>query len=333
MPTTADQPPRGKAQLRCRARGKLAEWLAASGGSLAITTYTSGKLVLVSSIDGRLHFRTERFTRPMGIAINGHRLALVVREHLLLYRRGESKTNEFRLVRKHDTGKVDAHDIAFGRRGVYFANTRFNAIARTSSAKKFAIAWQPPFIEKIVRGDRCHLNGLGMQNGVPKMATAFCATGHKGGWRELNRFTGGVMIDVEHNQTVIDGLCMPHSPRWHSRRWWFCNSGHGLLSAYDPVANRHDEVCELPGFTRGLSLVGDHALVGLSKIRPKHILDAPPVRQRHEHLMAGVALVDWRAGKMIGSLEFISGGNEVYEVLFLPNIRKPTFKAAPPPAQ
>ncbi|MGI9429579.1 MAG: TIGR03032 family protein [Bythopirellula sp.] len=319
-------PAKSKSQLRCRASGELAEWLTNSGGSLAITTYTAGKVVLVSSIEGRLHFLTRKFPRPMGMAICGNRIALAARQQVLLFQRNNSPTAAFTLRRKYDTGKVDAHDVAFGERGVYFANTKFNAIARVSPNKRFVHCWQPWFIDGVIRGDRCHLNGLGMRDNRPALATAFCATGQAGGWREQDRFSGGVVLDVQKNTIIADGLCMPHSPRWHNQRWWLCNSGHGLLSTLDSHTGQCTEVCALPGFTRGLCLVDDHALVGLSKIRHKHVLDAPPVRERHKKIVAGVALVDLQSGRMTGKLEFINGGSEVYEVLFLPKIRKPAIR-------
>ncbi len=318
MPPNLEKKTPAKSQIRCRARGNFAQWLAESGGSLAITTYTSGKLVLVSSFDGRLRFRTHHYQRPMGIAVQGNQIALAVRKQLLLFKRSKTDRNAFALQRKFDTGKVDAHDVAFGQRGIYFANTRYNAIARASREKRFVRAWQPPFIDGLVRGDRCHLNGLGMRTGKPAMATAFCATGHKGGWREQDRFTGGVLIDVQQNAIVAHGLCMPHSPRWHDGRWWLCNSGHGLLSTFDPQSGQCTEVCTLPGFTRGLCLLNNHALVGLSKIRHKHILDAPPVRAKHKKMIAGIALVDLAQGQQTGTLEFTCGGNEVFDVIFLP---------------
>ncbi len=317
---------RTKSQLRCRARGKFPQWLAESGGSLAITTYTSGKLVFVSSFEDRLRFRTHQFTRPMGIALEGDRLALAVRKQVLLFGRHKANRNTFALRSKYFTGKVDAHDVALSDRSIYFANTRYNAISRVSPQEKVVPYWQPPFIEGEVRGDRCHLNGLGMRNGKPAMVTAFCATGQKGGWRERDRMTGGIMIDVQQNEIVADGLYMPHSPRWHDGRWWLCNSGHGLFSAIDPQSGECAEVCALPGFTRGLCLVGKHALVGLSKIRRKHILDAPPVRARHKKITAGVALVDLISGRQTGCLEFTGGGSEVFEVLFLADTIKPSLK-------
>lgn len=319
-----------KQALRSRAHGNFAEWLASSGGSLAVTTYTSGKLVLVNSRAGRLRFRTLRFPRPMGLALSGRRLALAVQERILLFQRAATDA-VFLPHREFVTGKLDAHDVAIGRRGLHFVNTRWNCLARATTRCRFVLSWQPPFIPDMTRRDLCHLNGLGMEGGRPAMATAFCATSHAGGWRETNRFTSGVLIDVTHNQVVARGLCMPHSPRRHQHQWWLCNSGHGTLEKFDPSTGRCEEVCALPGFTRGLCFVDNHALVGLSKIRPEHILDAPPVQGRHPQTRAGIALVDFNTGTQTGLLEFVHGGSEVYEVLFLPQITRPglvSFDAA-----
>ncbi|MEM8945212.1 MAG: TIGR03032 family protein [Planctomycetota bacterium] len=321
-------PSRKKSKLRCRTSGNFAQWLTQSGGSLAITTYTSGLLVLVSSFEGRLRYRTQRFSRPMGLAIKENRLALAVRREVLLFQRTSDTNEVFRLRRIYHTGKVDAHDIAFGNQGVYFANTRYNAIARVSKKKHFIHCWQPSFIAGVVRGDRCHLNGIGMREGQPAMVTAFCATGHQSGWREQDRFTGGVMIDVERDEVVAAGLCMPHTPRWHNDHWWLCDSGRGLLSVFNETSGETQEVCALPGFTRGLSFVGNHALVGLSRIRRKHILDAPPVRQRVRKIKAGIALVDVSSGKHTGTLEFLDAGNEVFEVTFLPELLAPSIRSS-----
>ncbi|QEG37277.1 TIGR03032 family protein [Bythopirellula goksoeyrii] len=310
--------------LKCRLQGNFAAWLHRSGGSLAITTYTSGKLVLVGSTDSKLAINAHKFARPMGMARNGSRLAIAVREQILTFRLQDD--GKFIPERTYDTGKVNAHDLAFGRRGIYFANTRFNCLARVSDRKQFVQCWLPPFISTMFAQDRCHLNGLGMQAGSPAMATAFCETDEKNDWRKEDRFTSGVLIDVARNEIVARNLCMPHSPRRYRRAWWLCNSGHGSLSRFDPSSSECQEVCALPGFTRGLCFTGKYALVGLSKIRPKHILDAPPVRARHGELTAGVALVNLSTGKQEGLLEFVEGGNEVFEVAFLRDVKEPRLQ-------
>ena len=315
-----------KKPLRCRAHGNFAEWLANSGGSVAVTTYTSGKLVLISSRNSRVRFRTLSFPRPMGLAFQGRHLALAVRKNILLFRaRTTTKPPDalFAPQQQFVTGKLDVHDVAFGRRGIYFANTRCNCIARATTRCNFLRSWQPPFLSEMVQQDRCHLNGLGMHRGWPAMATAFCASGHEGGWREANRFTSGVLIDVREDRVVARGLCMPHSPRRHEGHWWLCNSGHGTLCRFDSAGGECEAVCSLPGFTRGLCFAGNHALVGLSKIREKHILDAPPIPGRDAESRAGVALTDLSTGNQTGMLEFTRGGREVYEVVFLPGIKWP----------
>jgi len=321
-------------QIRCRAHGELVDWLAMSGRSLAITTYTSGKLVLVSSQEGKLRTRQKRLPRPMGIAVRRDRLAIATQTKILFFQKATAQGSSdavYKLKQEFETGKLNAHDVAFGRRGIYFANTRFNCIARVSQQKKFVRVWQPPFLDNPsqqdnVMRDCCHLNGIGLRDGRPAMATAFCETAHRGGWREENRFTKGVLLDVRQGCVVARGLCMPHSPRWHDGRWWLCNSGHGTLVTFEAATGNCQEVCALPGFTRGLCFVGKHALVGLSKIRRKHVLDAPPVRDRHAQLFAGVALVDTTTGRQLGSLEFTQGGREVFDIVFLQGIRRPNVE-------
>jgi len=323
----------GKVPLQCRSHGIMADWLRQLNGSLAVTTYNSGKLVFVSALGRRLLFRSRKLVRPMGLAVNGRRLAVATRERILLFslsqeNHGEGQaasTNSCVYLPKcaYRTGKVNAHDLAFSRRGLMFANTRFNSIARVSEQKKFISCWQPSFISSKIAEDHCHLNGIGLRHGQLAMATAFCATNQRGDWRKENRFTSGVLVDVQQDRIVAQGLCMPHSPRCYRGKWLLCNSGFGSLSMLDASTGTCREVCALPGFTRGLCFVGGYALVGLSKIRPAHILDAPPVRERHNELFAGVALVELKSGKLAGLLEFETGGNEVFEVAFLPRVKRP----------
>lgn len=310
------------AKLRCRAHGEFAAWLAASGGSLLITTYTSGKLVLVSCRDERLQFRSVAFPRPMGMAFDGKQLAIAIQKRILLYDRGRS-SRTFRQKTVFDTGRLDSHDLAFGKRGLFLVNTKFNCIARATTRKHFLHCWRPDFISDLVGQDHCHLNGLGMLDGRPAMATAFSETDTPRGWRTDNRFSSGVLIDITQNEVVARGLCMPHSPRFHRDGWWLCNSGLGTLCRLDTRSGSVEEVCQLPGFTRGLCFVDDHALVGLSRIRAKHVLDTRLLREQANRSRAGVALVSLTSDKQVGGLEFVSGGREVYEVLFLPGIKRP----------
>jgi uncharacterized protein (TIGR03032 family) len=92
-------------------------------------------------------------------------------------------------------------------------------------------------------------------------------------------------------------------------------------------------VCGLPGYLRGLSFVGPHALVGLCQIRERHIFGGLPVQQRHEKLLCGVALVDARSGARVGLLEFTGGCTELFDVSWLAGVRRPMLLNPAHPAQ
>jgi uncharacterized protein (TIGR03032 family) len=333
-PDSPAQSPR----IRVRATGDFLSWLAAADGTLLVSTYNSGKLFALALRDGRLRVRAFKFMRPMGMAVNGPRFALAVRQELLVYAAQSRRASdpdgvvEYRLIECHVTGRVDAHDLAFGRKGLFFVNTRHNCLARPSARVQFVRSWQPPFMTQNVARDCCHLNGLGMRAGLPAMATAFCQGAEPKSWKALNRFESGVMIDIVANQVVAEGLCMPHSPRRYHGAWWLCDSGRGLLCRWDERSGRCETVAVLPGFTRGLGFAAQRAIVGLSKIREKHILDAPPIRERCAEPIAGVGLVDVTRGAVTGVLEFVAGGAEVYEVALLPGVHdlRLTQPAAPP---
>ncbi len=305
-------------------RGDFVQWLATSGGTLAVTTYNSGKLALFSAAGGRLAASFWSFPRPMGVACSGDRMALASRDHVWLFRVREGQVGVEAI---YSTGRLDAHDVAFDRRGLLFANTRFNCVGRPSERVSFLRNWQPPFIEATQRTDCCHLNGIGVRNGRLAVATAFCASERPAAWRQGDRFSSGVILDVQRNRIAARGLCMPHSPRWHDGRWWFCDSGQGTLSAVDLERGHCTSRVELPGFTRGLTFAAGRAVVGLSRIRKRHVLDAPPVRERFPRMRSGVWLVDVNAGRETGALEFLRGGREAYDVAFLPTMDQPEFTA------
>jgi uncharacterized protein (TIGR03032 family) len=84
-------------------------------------------------------------------------------------------------------------------------------------------------------------------------------------------------------------------------------------------------VCALPGYLRGLAFAGQHALVGLCQVREKHIFGGLPVQERHSKLSCGVAIVDARAGSIVGQLEFTAGATEVFDVMLLPGVRRPAI--------
>ena len=107
------------------------------------------------------------------------------------------------------TGELDVHDIGLLKDGrIVFVNTLYNCLASTSARHSFTPLWKPPFISKIIKEDRCHLNGLAMEDGVPRYVTAVSKSDTVDGWRD-RRADGGIVVDVRSGEIAIGGLSMP----------------------------------------------------------------------------------------------------------------------------
>ncbi|MCU0878147.1 MAG: TIGR03032 family protein, partial [Pirellulaceae bacterium] len=205
---------------------------------------------------------------------------------------------------------------------LWLVSTRFSCLATLSPDYSFVPRWRPPFISAIAAEDRCHLNGLAMVDGQPQYVSALGTTDTRDGWR-ADKPHGGCILDVPSGEFVTRGLSMPHSPRWHGDQLWVLESGTGSLLRVDRDTGRRETVIELPGFTRGLALVGPIALIGLSKIRPTSAMDGVPIAERREDLKCGVAAVDLRSGRLLGMLEFQTAVEEIFDVQLLPGSRFP----------
>jgi uncharacterized protein (TIGR03032 family) len=326
--------------IACGVSGAFSDWLGAQNGSLAVTTYQAGKVVLVGW-EGGVTALFRHFDRPMGLAADGPRLALALRDQVWLFADAPdlaplysesapggapepaAAADAFYLPRVgYFTGPLDAHDLAFGRDGLWAVNTRFSCLAQLGEQFSFVPRWRPPFISELGPEDRCHLNGLAVVDGAPRYVTALAATDTPQGWRPVKSH-GGVLLDVPTGATVLHTLSMPHSPRWYEGRLWFLNSGAGELCVADPGRLGYTVVAVLPGFLRGLCFVGRYAVVGLSRLRPSGVLAGLPIQNRFPQLTCGVLVVDLSNGRTVGGLEFTSGCSELYEVQWLPGRRRP----------
>jgi len=343
-PSSADR-------LTCTIDDGFGSWLSQTNGALAITTYQSNKIMLVGWNGQQVTLLPREFTRPMGIAVSGDRLALATHEEVLLFANASTlvpgylpdrssalfnQPNQPNQPNDHDydalylpratyaTGDLQIHDLAYGSEGLWMVNTRFSCLAQLSSEFSFIPRWQPPFISELNPDDRCHLNGLAMVAGKPKYVTALGKTNTARGWRST-KATGGILIEVETGEICLQGLFMPHSPRWYQERLWLLNSGTGELWQVDPATWQHQVVCTLPGFGRGLCFVGDYALVGLSQIRDPHIFGGLDIQKRFDRLRCGIGVIDLKRGEPVGWLDFTNGCRELYDVAFLPGIRHPAL--------
>lgn len=324
------------APITCETRGGFTEWMASQNGCVAMTTYQAGKVAMVGWNGAKVSIIMRDFERPMGMARDGDRLAVAMRDQVILFCNSKVLAPEYMPDQKgrydalylprvgYSTSDCQMHDLAYGKDGLWAVNTRFNCLCTLSESYSFVPSWQPKFVTEFAPEDRCHLNGLALKDGVPKYVTALGETNAAGIWRE-NKAKGGIVIDIESDEIICRGLCMPHSPRWHNGKLWVLNSGVGELCILDVPSGKLTTVAKLPGFLRGLDFVGDYALIGMSKVREKHLFAGLPVTSIYEKLFCGASVVDLRNGQVIGMFEFTGGCNELYETLFIPGFHRPNI--------
>src|SRR5437660_4059277 len=156
---------------------RFPNWLAEHQVSLAFTTYQTGKLFLLGlHPEGRLAVFERTFNRAMGLWADGQTLWLSTLYQLWrfenLLRPGELYQGYDRLhVPKvgHTTADLDVHDVAVDGAGrVVFVATLFGCLATLSERYSFTPLWRPPFLSKLAAEDRCHLNGLALEEGRPR---------------------------------------------------------------------------------------------------------------------------------------------------------------------
>lgn len=322
-----------KVQKSC-SRG-FGAWLAQHRISLAVTSYQTGRVYLIGSDpNGRVSFFERIFERAMGIVGNAQRIYLGGLYQLWRFENALRRNQVIHKVfdkcyvpRNAQTiGDLDIHELGIRTNGkVVFVNTKYSCLAELDPVHSFKAVWKPSFISKLAPEDRCHLNGLAMKDGEPKYVTAVCKSDSVDGWRD-RRADGGVIIDVETDEIVCEGLSMPHSPRWHNGKLWVLNAGTGYLGWVDFETKSFVPFTFCPGFLRGLSMIGNVAAVGLSKPRDGRFaglaLDEE-LKKRDAEPWCGVQIVSLTTGDVLQWVRFDGDITELFDISFLPGVRNP----------
>jgi uncharacterized protein (TIGR03032 family) len=330
-PTSADSP------LRSVYTGSLPPLLEQMRSSLLVSTYQTGKLICARYDQGRVNTHFRNFDKPMGLAVHAGRFALGTRTEVWDFRNMAEAAPKIEPKDKHDacflprnrhyTGDIAIHEIAFAQGELWVCATNFSCLGTLDAHHSFVPRWKPPFITELVPEDRCHLNGLAVIDDEVRYVTALGETNERGGWRE-NKAGGGILIDAESGETVLGGLSMPHSPRWHQDRLWLLESGKGGFCVADLDTGEVETVTELPGFTRGMVMAGPLAFIGLSQVRETATFGGLPLTERLDERLCGVWVVNVESGSIVGFLRFEELVQEIFDVTILAGTRYPEIAEA-----
>lgn len=332
VPAKAEAP---EPQLEIMGSRQFNSWLAEQNLSLAFTTYQSGKLFLIGmQPNGRLSVFERTFNRCMGLCATPQTLYMTSLYQLWRFENslvaGQDHNGYDRLYVPQmawTTGDLDIHDVALDNDGrIVFVNTLFGCLATVSDRHSFVPLWKPPFLSKLAAEDRCHLNGLAMENGKPRYVTTVSQTDVNDGWRDHRR-DGGTVVDVQSNDIVVTGLSMPHSPRVYRDKLWVLDSGTGHFGYVDRKLGKFEQVAFCPGYIRGLSFIGDFAVVGLSLNRENKTFQGlaleENLKQRKAEPRCGLQVIDLKSGDVVHWLRIEGVVRELYDVSVLPGVRRP----------
>ena len=302
------------------------------GISILVSTYQAGKLIVLRADGENINTHFRMFSKPMGIAANRERIAIGCASQIWELHNMPAVANKLDPPGKHDacyiprkvsvTGDIDIHEMAWGKKDLWFVNTRFSCLCTLDSKYSFVPRWRPPFVTVLTPEDRCHLNGLAMIDAQPKYVTALGQTDTVGGWRG-NKASGGILMNVDTKEVVSTGLSMPHSPRWYDNRLLILESGNGSLGVIDLASGNLETITTLPGFTRGIDFCGSLAFIGLSQVRETAVFSGIPLTERLEARICGVWVVNIMTGETIAFLRFEDAVQEIFAVQVLPNIAFP----------
>ena len=313
----------------------FASWLISQHASITFTTYQVGKVFMIGiNPDGKIHLTERTFPRCMGLGGNTQTIWMSSRFQVWRF---ENSLQPGQVYNHYDrvylpqmaytTGDLDIHDIIMGKdEKPIFVNTLFSCLAMVSETHSFRPVWKPPFISKLAPEDRCHLNGMAGIDGEPAYVTAVSKSDVSDGWRD-QRKNGGILMDIRNNEIVCEGLSMPHSPRWYRDKLWLLEAGSGFFGFVDQQTGKFEKVCFCPGFLRGLTFVGDYALIGLSSIRENRTFSGldldENLKSRNVNARCGIQIVNLNTGAAEHWIRMEGMIQELYDVKILPKVRRP----------
>src|SRR5260370_407384 len=173
------------------------------GASLLVSTYQANKLLVVRSAGNGISTLVRTFDKPMGLAVDGRRLALGTRTQVWFLRNAPDIASRVEPAGQHDacfvprschvTGDIGVHELAWAHtRGqesgvrsqvseraapsltpdsclltpeLWIVNTRFSCLCTLDPEYSFVPRWRPPFITALAAGARCHPPGRAMVDG------------------------------------------------------------------------------------------------------------------------------------------------------------------------
>jgi uncharacterized protein (TIGR03032 family) len=199
---------------------------------------------------------------PRGLAVNEQLVAAASKNSIIIYNKLTGLKNA-----ELNIFSESSHEIEFG-----INNEMILCASPLSSLVNYTLGssstiWNVPGVDLDTTDSRSWVNGVCAINGIPKYVTVLGISNIPNGWRNEAEQSKGVLIDVQDNNIVLHNLNFPHSPTIDGDCVWFLNSGLNQVCKWTPGDSNFTVIATLHGWTRGLLVLDDLLLVGVSQGR------------------------------------------------------------------
>jgi uncharacterized protein (TIGR03032 family) len=324
--------------LRARVRGSFWEALEALGLTLIVTREYENLLVAISARDGNPKLSYQVLPHPSGAVFDAAQAVLHVAatrnpnqivtfaplKNVLERRDLPAEMPEghplIPIRTRFVPGCLYMHDLAIIGGELHANAVGENAVVRISGDQPPERVWWPLAIEGPNGPDftRNHLQLNSIAAGSDLGSSFFTASAERiGRWRPGQlRFLvdqRGVIFSGSTREPAVRGLTRPHSARLRGDQVWVANSGYGELGV--GLDGRFESQLRLGGWTRGLCMAGDMAVVGTSRVIPRFSRYAPGLDA--DRTECGIHLVDLARAEVTGSLVW-PAGNQIFAIEAVP---------------
>jgi uncharacterized protein (TIGR03032 family) len=289
---------------------------------------------MVSPVENdRLIQLTRTYKNAMGMAVADNMLAVAASDEVVILKNRPglaatypNKPNVYDGIyiptTVYNTGQLALHDMEFIEDKVVAVNTNFSCLSYIDGENSFTPFWKPPFITDLKHEDRCHLNGLAVENNKIKYVTALGNTNTPQGWRD-NKMNGGILMEYPSGRIILKGLSMPHSPRIINGKLYLLNSAKGELLEVDPQTGASQVVVKLGVFARGMAYYNDYLFVGASKLRHNSKVFAD--LEIAKTSFAGIIAIYLPYKSIVGHFKYEMSVDEIYDVKIIENYLRPSI--------
>jgi uncharacterized protein (TIGR03032 family) len=113
----------------------------------------------------------------------------------------------------------------------------------------------------------------------------------------------------------------------HRDQLWLLNAGTGFFGRIDREQGSFEPLTFCPGFLRGLTFVGNFAVIATSQLRENKTFAGLELDQnlssRGAEARCQVAVIDLKTFDLVHSLRFSGAVEELYDVQILPGVQRP----------